>query len=421
MIRIILTRHGRTAWNTAEGQGPRFRGVVDLPLAGEGIDQAQITAERLTNVPLTAIYSSPLQRASHTAQIIAAPHSLPVQTLSGLGSMNYGDWTGQLHSEIARRWPDLYRQWRHDPFRVQIPGGEDPHVVRNRVLVALHESLAGRSDGDTIALVSHQVVTKTLTCILTGLPNGGFWWIRQDLCNLTSFDYDPRAETFTLVDLNDTCHLESALRHANGDGTRLVLIRHGQTAWNAGAGEERFRGRTDLPLDDIGRTQARALAERLKTEPLAALYTSPLVRAQQTIQPLAGELGLKVLPHEGLLDINYGRFQGLTHAEAIATYPEQYAAWSTSPGKVRFPGGENLAEVQVRLLALLDELATCHPGQTIALVGHQVVNKVLVCTLLGLDLNSIPRIQQNTAGLNVFQKVNGTWHTLCLNDTCHLQ
>ncbi len=420
MIRIILIRHGRTAWNVGEGQGQRFRGAIDLPLADEGVAQAQTTAQRLADVPLAAIYSSPLQRALHTAQIIAAPHDLSAHPLPGLRSMNYGDWAGELRADVARRWPDLFRRWRHDPFSVEIPGGERASDLRDRALAAVHETLAHHTDGETIALVSHQAITKALSCILTGLPHTAFWRVRQDLCNLSLFGYSPDSGDFTLLGLNDTCHLSRLLPSINGHGTRLVLIRHGQTAWNVGAGEERFRGRTDLPLDATGQAQARAVAARLQGEPLAALYTSPLLRARQTIAPLAAERSLSVQAHDGLLDIDYGRFQGLTHSEADAAYAELHALWRTAPNQVRFPGGEGLGDVQARLLALLDELSARHPGETVALIGHQIVNKVLASTLLGLDLDQIWRIRQDTAGLNVFQQTDDVWRTLCLNDTCHL-
>jgi broad specificity phosphatase PhoE len=258
-------------------------------------------------------------------------------------------------------------------------------------------------------------------CALGDLPNQDYWRVRQGLCNLTTFDYDPAGDQFTLVEMNDTCHLEPSLPEARGKGTRVALIRHGQTAWNQGAGEERFRGRTDLPLDNVGLDQARALAGRLRSEPIAAVYASPLTRARQTIAPLAEELGLPVQSHDGLLDINYGDLQGLTHEEAAAAYPDLYALWRSTPGRVRFPGGESLADVRGRFLRLLDELAGSHPGETVAMVGHQMVNKVAVCALLGLGLDQIWRIQQDTCGIDVFQQVEGAWHTLRLNDTCHLR
>jgi broad specificity phosphatase PhoE len=198
------------------------------------------------------------------------------------------------------------------------------------------------------------------------------------------------------------------------------LIRHGQTSWNLGAGAERFRGRIDLPLDETGLSQARRVAARLQNEPLVAAYCSPLLRTRQTIEPLAGSLGLRVQPHDGLLDIDYGSLQGLTHSEAAITYPQEYAAWQTDPSQISFPDGEDLFTVQGRLVSLLDALRTRHQGQTVALVGHQIVNKVLACTLLGLDLDQIWRIGQETASINVFQERESRWNTLCLNDTCHL-
>jgi probable phosphoglycerate mutase len=280
--------------------------------------------------------------------------------------------------------------------------------------------LARHADGDAIALVSHQVVVKTLVCALARLANTAFWHVRQDLCNLSHFDYDPITEQFILVGLNDTCHLDPALPHVAGGGTRVILIRHGQTAWNAGAGEERFRGRADLPLDAVGQAQAQAVAGRAQGEAIAMLYASPLQRTRQTAAPLADSLVLPLKTHDALIDIQYGHFQGLTHSEAAATHPAQCTLWRTKPSQVSFPGGEGLIDVQARLLAMLAEMVTYHPDESLVLVGHQIVNKVMACTLMGLDLDQIWRIEQATCGIDVFQQVGADWHTLCLNDTCHL-
>jgi len=420
MIRIILIRHGRTAWNLPEGQGQYFRGTTDLPLAEEGVAQAEATAQRLARVHIDAIYASPLQRAAHTAAILAAPHGLDVHTLTGLSSMSYGEWAGLLTTEVAQRWPDLYAQYHTDPFGVQVPGGDCMAGLRDRAVASVHEVLRRHAGGGCAVLVSHEAVCRTLTCTLAGMPNDLFWRFRQSLCNLTVFDYDPAAGGFALVQMNDACHLEPSLPRAKGSGTRILLIRHGQTAWNEGAGEERFRGRTDLPLDAAGFAQARALADKLKAEPIAALYASPLMRARQAVEPLADELGLPIRSHGGLLDINYGDFQGQTHREAAAAYPDLYALWRTAPSRVTFPGGEGLAAVQDRFIALLEEVAAEHPGQTVALVGHQVVNKVAVCTLLELGLDAFWRVQQDTCGTDVFQQAGGAWHTLLVNDSCGL-
>jgi probable phosphoglycerate mutase len=389
-------------------------------LAAEGIEQARATARRLASVPLAAVYASPLQRARRTAEIIAQPHNLTVQPLPGLSSMDYGDWAGLPHSEVAERWPDQYRHWRQDPFAVKIPGGDSAADLRERALAAVHRTLAQHHDGSTLVFVSHQAVTKTLVCALTRLPNPAYWCVHQDLCNLSLFDYEPERGVFGLSGLNDTCHLGLYLPRTKGNGARLVLVRHGQTAWNQGAGEERFRGRTDLPLDSTGQAQAGALTNRLHQEPIAAIYASPLRRTSETAAPLASILGLAVEPSPGLLDIDYGQFQGMSQSEAAAAYPERYKLWLSRPSRVCFPDGESLGDVQARLQSLLDRITGAHPNETVVLAGHQIVNKVLACTLLGIDLDQIWRLRQDTASINVYQWAENGWHILRLNDTCHL-
>jgi len=420
MIRIVVVRHGRTALNTGEGMAERFRGTIDLPLAPEGLADAHATARRLADQSLTAVYSSPLLRARSTAEILAGPQGLPVQVLPGLGTMDFGQWAGLCHADVARGWPDLYAAWRRDPLSIQIPGGESAADLQERALAAVHDIAARHAPGDALLLVTHQAVTRILACGLLELPPAAYWQIRQDLCNMSTYLYDPGSGRFSVESLNDTCHLDPALPPHRAPGLRLLLVRHGQTAWNLGAGPERFRGRTDLPLDATGEAQAEAVARRLAAVRIAAIYASPLRRARQTVAPLADRLGLSVQSHEGLTDINYGLWQGLTHAEAATAYPELHRLWHTRPDRVRFPGGESLADVRDRLYALLDQLAEVHPGQTVVLVGHQIVNKVLVCAVLDLGLDQIGRIGQEPSALNIFEQQPDRWDLLRLNDCCHL-
>ena len=203
--------------------------------------------------------------------------------------------------------------------------------------------------------------------------------------------------------------------------TRIFLVRHGQTSWNLGAGQVRYRGQTDIPLDEVGHAQARALAVRLADEPVSGIYTSPLQRAVQTAQPTAEGHALPVVPHPGLLDMNLGEWQGLTHTEAARRYPEIHRRWLEAPQAVMLPGGENLAAVLERGKAAVTELLARHAGETVLLVGHQVVNKVLVCWLLGLDNSHYWRVTQDNACLNVFAHADGVFRVVTLNDTCHLR
>lgn len=199
--------------------------------------------------------------------------------------------------------------------------------------------------------------------------------------------------------------------------TRFILIRHGQTEWNR---EERYRGRADIPLNQTGHDQARQIAAALAGTPIAAVYASPLQRCTQTAEPIARRHGLAPQPLEGLLDVHYGRWQGLTPAEAAAAYPDLYRLWLRSPGRVRFPDGEGLEDVRARAMSALADLVERHAGRTVVLVSHKIVCKVILCAVLGLTNDHIWRIEQDNGAINVFQHDDGSWVVLLLNDTCHL-
>jgi len=203
-------------------------------------------------------------------------------------------------------------------------------------------------------------------------------------------------------------------------GVALILVRHGRTTWNR---EVRFRGQMDVPLDKVGWVQAQAAAESIRRRwPAAvALYASPLARARETAAPIGAALGLPVQTHAGLRDIDYGLWTGLTPEEAAARDPELHRRWRTTPGQVRFDGGEGLGDVQARLRQLLSELAWAHSGQRVILVGHVVVNRVLLCTLLGLDLDAFWRLGQDNGAINLAYYEEGGSVVECLNDTAHLQ
>lgn len=204
--------------------------------------------------------------------------------------------------------------------------------------------------------------------------------------------------------------------------TRIILVRHGQTEWNieSGAGE-RFRGRVDLPLDDTGLAQAHALAERLANRLIVAVYSSPLKRAVETARPIAQQLSLPVQPLPAVIDINYGDWQGLSSAEVAKVYPDLYRRWLEKPHLVKFPNGESLRQVRLRGMATLKEVTARHEGRIVLLVAHQVVNKVLVCAMLGLDNSHFWRIRQDNGCINVFEHQDGIFAAVLVNDTCHLR
>ncbi len=200
--------------------------------------------------------------------------------------------------------------------------------------------------------------------------------------------------------------------------TRFVLVRHGETEWNR---EARFRGQSDVPLNAAGLAQAQAAGRRIaaKWQP-AAIYHSPLSRARQTAEAIGAAVGVAAQPHPGLLDIHFGQLQGLTPAEARERDAETVDAWFADPGRARFPAGERLNDVSARAMPAIREIAARHAGEIVVLVGHQVLNRVILLSVLGLGWDRLWRIGQDTCAINVFDLVAGEFTLLSLNDTCHL-
>jgi broad specificity phosphatase PhoE len=200
--------------------------------------------------------------------------------------------------------------------------------------------------------------------------------------------------------------------------TRFILIRHGQTEWNRGA--ERFRGHADLPLNDTGLAQAQKVATRLADEKIAALYSSPLQRALQTAQPLATLRQVEIQKQDGLLDIDFGALEGMTLDEARQAFPEVAEKWITAPGHVKFPKGDSFKLVRSRIEEMLEELASRHAGETVALFSHKVICGATLCVVLGLPADALWRIQQDNACINQFEKRDAGWVVTLMNDSRHL-
>lgn len=201
--------------------------------------------------------------------------------------------------------------------------------------------------------------------------------------------------------------------------TRVILVRHGQTAWNR---VERFRGRADVPLDETGLAQARATAERVARQwTPTAVYTSPLGRARKTAEVIAAPLGLPVQPDDGLLDIDYGEWQGLTTEEVRLRWPEALTAWLAAPHTARVPAGETLKAVRSRAVRSLGRITSDHEGQTVCVVAHHVVNRLILLEVLGLGNERFWHIRQDTCAINVFEAQTGDFTLVSLNDTCHLR
>ncbi len=169
--------------------------------------------------------------------------------------------------------------------------------------------------------------------------------------------------------------------------TRLLAIRHGETAWNV---DTRIQGHLDIPLNETGLQQARWLAQALaERDEVHAIYASDLARAQVTAQTIAQAMGLTVSVHPGLRERAFGDFQGRTFAEIEAELPQEALHWRHRSPEWTPPGaGESLLALRERVLATVEALASRHVGEQIVLVAHGGVMDVLYRAATRLDLQA---------------------------------
>lgn len=165
MTEIWIVRHGQTDWNV-EG---RYQGQADQPLNAVGLEQARRAADRLRGCDFAAIYSSDLQRAHVTAQIIAAELGLPVQVDRRLREVNQGEWEGMLTADIQQRYAEEWAARRADRLHAAPPGGESLAQVAARVLAGVAD-IVNRHPDQKVLLVSHGLALAVVRCAAEGAP-----------------------------------------------------------------------------------------------------------------------------------------------------------------------------------------------------------------------------------------------------------
>jgi probable phosphoglycerate mutase len=181
--------------------------------------------------------------------------------------------------------------------------------------------------------------------------------------------------------------------------TRVFLIRHGATVLTA---EDRFAGATDVELSKEGCKQARRLGERLRTERVAAVYSSPLQRTIETATLIAHPHDLEVQRRDGLREISHGRWEQMTRREVEQRFPEEAAAWEEDPYTFAPVGGESGLAVTARALPVLLDIVRAHPEENVIIVSHKATIRLLLSSLLGFDPRRYrDNLDQAPAALNI--------------------
>lgn len=204
--------------------------------------------------------------------------------------------------------------------------------------------------------------------------------------------------------------------------TRLILLRHGQTELSV---ERRYSGRGNPALTELGRRQARAAADRLGSgtgigEDIVAVVSSPLQRATATAGDVADRLGLDVEIDDGFIETDFGRWEGLTFAEAADRDPDVHTRW-LSDVEVPTPDGESFAQVADRVIAAKDQLLQRYPGQTVLVVSHVTPIKTLLRHALATGPELLFRLHLDLASISIVEFYpDGGSVVRLVNDTAHL-
>jgi len=200
--------------------------------------------------------------------------------------------------------------------------------------------------------------------------------------------------------------------------TSLIVIRHGETAWNR---EQRMQGTTDTPLSEVGRAQARALGRRLAGHGFTALYASDLSRARDTALVIAECTKRNVVMEPRLRERRFGIFEGLTAGEIKERYPEEHAGFASRDPDYEVPGGESARRFTDRCLGCLSEIADRHRGEEVVVVTHGLVLDSLYRAARGLGHGERRPVPLINASLNFFGYSAGAWRLVLWGDVSHLE
>lgn len=433
--RVIIVRHGQSSYNTER----RIQGRSDAStLTQKGRDDTRKVGAALSHLNFAAIYTSPLQRAKKTAEVIVdclttsatlKPTEKPTDKLM---EIDLPLWEGMLLQEVCDKFPEDYRCWQQQPQELLMMVPQLEGTRKHFPVLALYEQagqfwqeILPRHAGETILIIGHNGINRALISTALGISPNRYHSIQQSNCGISVLNFAGGLEQpVQLESLNQTAHVGEILPslRPNHQGQRLLLVRHGETDWNR---QTRFQGGIDVPLNDNGRQQSQKAAQFLKDVPLDFAFSSPMLRPKETAEIiLRYHPGVQLELLDGLREISHGLWEGKLEAEIEQAYPGELHRWRTVPAEVQMPEGENLQQVWERSAAAWQSIlaAVENQAKTGLVVAHDATNKALLCQILGLSPDhfwnfrqgngavSVIDYPQGPSGLPVLQAMNITSH-----------
>jgi len=417
--RVIIVRHGQSSYNSLK----MIQGRCDESVLTEkGCEDAHKVGTALSSLNFDAVYSSPLQRAKNTAEVILSylPGSPELLTPSNLMEIDLPLWEKLHKSEVKEKFAEDYRCWKERPHELCMVIPTTEGTREHFPVLALYEQaqqfwqeILPRHQGGTILIVAHNGINRCLLTSALGIPPAHYHSIQQSNCGINVLNFAGGwGELVQLESLNQTSHLGNPLptpREGN-QGLRLLLVRHGETEWNR---VSRFQGGIDVPLNDNGRQQAQMASEFLKDVQIDFAISSPMLRPKETAEIiLKSHPSVNLERQEALKEINHGLWEGKLESEIKQEYADLLHQWQTAPETVQMPEGENLQQVWDRAVACWNAIIESvelsdSELKTGLIVAHDAINKVILCHVLGLTPASIWCIKQGNGAVTVIDYPHG--------------
>ncbi len=432
-LRVVIVRHGQSTYNLEQ----RIQGRCDESvLTEQGISDAQKAGAALSKIEFDAIYHSPLQRAAQTAEIIQSCLENPAsrQAAEKLKEVDLPLWEKMTKQEVTTKFEADYRCWKQRPHEFFMELSTSEGTKKHFPVLALHQQaqefwqeLVAQHQGGTILIVAHNGINRCLISSAIGIPPARYHSIQQSNCGINVLNFTGGwGDAVQVESLNQTAHLGIPLPPPRKphNGPRLLLVRHGETNWNR---ESRFQGQRDIPLNDNGRAQGKKAAAFLEDVKLDFAVSSPMSRPKETAEIILEKHPEVFLELQAdLSEISHGLWEGKLESEIEADYPGLLRQWKEAPETVQMPEGENLQQVWERAIACWHDLVAAESesgeSRTGIVVAHDAINKVIVCSLLGLQTDNFWNIKQGNGAVTVIdypEGVSGTPVLQALNITSH--
>ncbi len=429
-LRLLLVRHGLSTFNLER----RIQGRNDLStLTNEGKQQAIKTGQALSNLPISAIYSSPLKRAANTTINIIGEIKKDVKPIfdKGLLEIELGHWSGMTSEEVKKEFPEVFETWKKAPEELILKrnNGEEFRPIKELIIQAdefLTRLLQRHSpEGDeTILIVGHNAILRCIILSLLNQPKQGFRRLQLDNASISVINVNPsnlKPYQVQVECLNSTTHLNTIFPK-KGENARVILVRHGETNWNL---EGRFQGQIDIPLNDNGKMQGKTAGSFLSKTKIDKAFSSSMSRPKETAEAiLSFQSKVAIKLKEGLVEIGHGLWEGKLESEIKASWPELLKKWKEQPETVQMPEGETIQDVWNRSVNSWEKIClSLKPNETALVVAHDAVNKTILCNLLGLLPSDIWTVKQGNGCVSIIDISSESGQpdvVTCLNLTSHL-